>query len=249
MKNVYYSADGYTWVRAPDPPWSERCGHSSVVFDDKMWVLGGAYARSDVWYSADGETWSCATADAAWPGRHEHTTVVLGGKMWVLGGEAGCGGNEGKFNDVWWTEDGVDWVQTIEHASWYPRSGHTSVVFDDRIWVMGGEDERGNDLNDVWCSEPVSCHSADTGRDWAISLSELSRLITLYNARGYRVDSTTKDGYAPYPGPQAGAPHDSDFDPQDWAISIPEISRLVTFYNAGAYAHNPATPDGFEPRP
>lgn len=36
-------------------------------------------------------------------------------------------------------------------------------------------------------------------QDWEVSLSELLRLIQLHNARGYRPDSLSEDGYAPLP--------------------------------------------------
>lgn len=90
-------------------------------------------------------------------------------------------------------------------------------------------------------------HSADTNHDWHISITELSRLITFYNAGALHIDPATPDGYAPGPGAQDGPPHDSDYRPEDWAISIPEVSRLITFYNAGGYAVNPDTQDGFAP--
>ena len=73
--------------------WSGRYGHTSVVFDNKMWVLGGGY-KNDVWYSSDGINWVCATENAGWSPRDDHTSVVFDNKMWVLGG--------GYKNDVWY---------------------------------------------------------------------------------------------------------------------------------------------------
>jgi hypothetical protein len=40
-------------------------------------------------------------------------------------------------------------------------------------------------------------HSADTNKDYKISATELGRVTTLYNAGGYKVDSSTSDGFAP----------------------------------------------------
>lgn len=40
-------------------------------------------------------------------------------------------------------------------------------------------------------------HSADTNKDWQISLTELLRVIELKNASGYKVQAGTEDGFAP----------------------------------------------------
>lgn len=47
-------------------------------------------------------------------------------------------------------------------------------------------------------SETCTPHSSDYApQDWRISLSELLRMIQLYNARGYQAESGTEDGFAP----------------------------------------------------
>jgi hypothetical protein len=39
-------------------------------------------------------------------------------------------------------------------AQWLPRNGHTSVVFQDRMWVIGGWSHfiGGASVNDLWSS-------------------------------------------------------------------------------------------------
>ena len=127
--------------------WSERDRHTSVVFDDKIWVLGGfdGTYKNDVWYSSDGVNWNLATSNAPWSPRFNHTSVVFDGKIWVLGGHDGA-----LRNDVWYSSDGTNWTLVTSNAGWSGRSGHTSVVFDDKIWVLGGHD--GARRNDVWYS-------------------------------------------------------------------------------------------------
>ena len=70
---------------------SRRDGLTSVIFDNKIWVLGGSdwdYDKysNDVWYSLDGLNWICATDSAQWAPRSGHTSVVFNNKMWILGG-------------------------------------------------------------------------------------------------------------------------------------------------------------------
>ena len=57
--------------------------------------------------------------------------------MWLMGGYG--------FNEVWFTEDGISWINTNASGHWSPREMHASTVYNNRIWVMGGDG-----LNDVW---------------------------------------------------------------------------------------------------
>ncbi len=145
---VTNSVAGASWTQTQTTTtWSARSNHSSVVFDDKLWVLGGN-DKNDVWYSEDGSTWTQATSSAAWSARNEHTSVVFDDKLWVLGG----GFYLREKNDVWFSTDGVTWTQATSNADWSVRRWHSSVVFDDKLWVLGGDDG-GSRKNDVWFSE------------------------------------------------------------------------------------------------
>ena len=139
---------GALWVQATaSAAFSGRKWHTSVVFDIKMWVIGGfdGSTKNDVWYSSDGVTWTQATASAAFSARYDHTSVVFDNKMWVIGGYDG-----GNKNDVWYSSDGINWTQATASAAFSGRKWHTSVVFDNKMWVIGGND--GSFKDDVWFS-------------------------------------------------------------------------------------------------
>jgi len=150
--DVWYSSDGVTWTQATaSASFSKRRGHTSVVFDNKMWVIGGRDGSSnlnDVWYSSDGVTWTQATASAPFSGRQGHTSVVFDNKMWVIGGN-GVGSTY--FNDVYSSPDGITWTRVLSdgHTQWSKRYGHQCLVFDSKMWIIGGYGANG-DLNDVW---------------------------------------------------------------------------------------------------
>ena len=133
--------------------WSARSEHTSVVFNNKMWVIGGhsgGSCRNDVWSSSDGKNWTQETANASWSGRCNHTSTVFNNKIWVIGGAD----NSGRLNDVWSSSDGQSWTQEIANAPWRIRAYHTSIVFKNKIWVLGGHDGTisSADSNDVWSS-------------------------------------------------------------------------------------------------
>ena len=163
LKNdVWYSADGVNWTQATAAAaFKARCWHTSTVYDNKMWVIGGyaGYRSNDVWYSTDGVNWNQATDAAAFSGRQSHTSIVYDNKMWVIGGFGLDGVGVSRRNDVWYSTDGVNWLQATSAAAFSARRGHTSVVYDDRMWVIGGEYGVCAVKNDVW-------HSTD-GVNWA----------------------------------------------------------------------------------
>jgi len=149
-----------TWHLATESaPWSARYVHASVVFDDKIWVLGGCGAdatrKNDVWFSEDGINWTCATSSAAWPVRDSFGCVVFDGKIWINGGN----GPGSTYNDVWSTSDGTNWSLVASSVTNSPRYFHGSTVFDNRMWIIGGSYAP----NDVW-------YSTD-GLNWACATS------------------------------------------------------------------------------
>src|SRR5688572_7222748 len=82
------------WIpETSSPAFSSRYRHTSVVFNNRMWVIAGSQIRApygpvnDVWYSTDGVNWSRATGNAGFPARTGHASVVFDGKLWVIGGK------------------------------------------------------------------------------------------------------------------------------------------------------------------
>ncbi len=91
-------------------------------------------------------------------------------------------------------------------------------------------------------------HSADQDGDWRVVLSELLRVIQLYNARAYHCAAGSEDGYNPGTGDQTCLRHASDYgDGGDWRIQISELLRLIQFYNSRAYHVADGTEDGYAP--
>jgi hypothetical protein len=168
--DVWYSADGINWTEAtPAAAWEGRSLHTAVVYDNKMWVIGGGPSLNDVWYSADGISWTQATSAAPWSGRNGHSSVVYDGKMWVIGGYDGSGSppDYGRLNDVWYSSDGTHWTQATSAANWEGRTSHASVVFDDKMWVLGGFPPGGY-TNDIWYSvDGANWTEATSAANWS----------------------------------------------------------------------------------
>jgi hypothetical protein len=172
--DVWRSEDGRHWtlVNPGRPvPWGPRALHYTLVFQDKLWVMGGqtmpafASAREvfyrDIWNSADGVHWERVIPEEPfWPARGMiGGSAVFNDRMWILGGgtyDTPQTRDRRFYNDVWSSADGVHWRGHTARAPWPPRQYHDVAVFDGRLWVLEGYS--GANRNDVW-------HSAD-GVNW-----------------------------------------------------------------------------------
>jgi len=164
---VWSSSDGIDWKQVTSAAgWSPRLAAGLVEHQGRLWMLGGtenyyfgdaASVKNDVWSSADGQTWTQATAKAAWSPRAYHQAVTLNDKMYVLGGGNYVPTYEAR-NDVWSSTDGVSWICETECAPWAPRLWFSAAVYRGRMWVIGGWSKEKDNFGDVW-------HSAN-GRDW-----------------------------------------------------------------------------------
>jgi parallel beta-helix repeat protein len=88
-------------------------------------------------------------------------------------------------------------------------------------------------------------NSADYDGNFVVSLSELIRLVQLYNAGSFGCDEGTEDGFAPNSGIQSCTPHSADYVDQDWSISLSELLRIVQLYSLEGYTVCGESEDGF----
>lgn len=174
--DVWNSADGKSWTyvnRDHDVPWGPRVLHYTVVFQDKIWVLGGQTVPqfaaadesfyNDAWTTTDGIQWQRVEPQGVcWSKRGMiGGSAVFRDRIWILGGgtyDTPKIPTRQFHNDVWSSVDGVHWERAIEHAPWAPRQYHDVAVWDNRLWVMEGYLQEGGNRKDVW-------HSAD-GKAW-----------------------------------------------------------------------------------
>jgi hypothetical protein len=150
--DAWSSTNGKTWKQeATDIGLSARHSLSAVVFKGKIWVMAGNRGTGrDIYSSTNGKTWKEETANAAFPDRNDHSSVVANNKIWVIGGTYFDSSFNNKYrNDVWNSSNGSTWTDATGSSSFTARAGHTSVVFDNKIWMIGGS-QSGNYFNDVW---------------------------------------------------------------------------------------------------
>ena len=174
---------------------SPRKGHQLTSFNvdtetpyctgNSLWLIGGkqtfnresAYYRfgymNDIWCSEDGESWTKIIQDptaSMFSDRSDHQVVTFKGKLWLIGGvrvKLSFPFRAEYLNDIWQSENGAYWNQvTVNGGHFSGRMGHQLVVFDDRLWLIGGysDDNQGTRtyFNDVWSSTDGSTWIKET---------------------------------------------------------------------------------------
>ncbi len=158
--DVWSSKDGNSWKLVkrnsfankdfnPNSDWEGRHTAGYVVFDGKMWIVGGDLSQNHyqfgVWNSTNGKDWVRVNKDkpVPWGPRVLHITATFKDKIWVIGGQTlpqFAESEEKLFNDIWNSSDGITWTKVeIAGDQFKPRGAICgSVVFKDRLWIIGG---------------------------------------------------------------------------------------------------------------
>ena len=144
---VWSSPTGADWqLASATVPWGEIVPESGVVFANRLWIA--ETERSYGWHvrtlgsSADGLQW-VAASPPPWAWRFGFGAAVHGGALWILGGRRQVSRDEWYLlGDVWCSPDGVRWIEVSRLAPWGRRAGMAAVSFGDRLWILGGYDDR-----------------------------------------------------------------------------------------------------------
>ncbi len=249
--DVWYSPDGSSWSQATsNAAWPARHVHSSVTLVGKMWILGGISdpVESDVWYSSDGSSWSQATSNASWDGRFDFASIAYSNKMWIMGGRTSSW-VVNDLSDVWYSSYGSSWTQATSDASWPARSRHTSVTYNGKMWVLGGENDDTR-FNDIWySSDGSSWTKATSSADWSARSRPTSVVYDnkIWVIGGY--DGALKNDvwwWAPYRESGAYVSSDHDTGTSDTVISKVSWNASGSDLSVQVAAGNSPNPSNWE---
>lgn len=130
---------------------SPRDSMAAVEFAHYLWILGGFTPErtNEVWYSADGLTWSQA-AQPPWSPRNLAGAATLNGRMFLLGGYGRDGDQQPTyFNDVYASVDGQSWELVTADAPWGPRAAFGLATHEGFLYLVAGNGPQGP-YRDVW---------------------------------------------------------------------------------------------------
>lgn len=140
--------------------WQPRDSAGEFVFQNKLWILGGwktdpAELLRDVWNSADGVKWNLVQPKLPFHYTDLPMSIIFKNKIWVMGGTTLSDPIKITTNDIWNSDDGINWNKAEKSAAWSPRTGTPIVEFNGRLWIFGGLEWIGDKQtfkNDVWSS-------------------------------------------------------------------------------------------------
>ncbi len=155
---IWSSTNGVDWVQETDSaPYSSRFGFEAIVFDDKIFMIGGALSttfetQADVWYSTNGKNWTQTQQPViSFSARVHFKSTVFNGKIWLTGGFLQNALKEINYTDFWSSSDGIRWKRETADAGYEARSSSTLVSNQEYMLLIGGRDATTTDrLNDVW---------------------------------------------------------------------------------------------------
>lgn len=177
FNDVWRSADGITWTKLPNNSYGIRSEHAAVVTPDgAIMVQGGTNGvifepepgttipQLDwqfVWTSSDGSTWTkkrdTDQLEDRYLWRAAHEMVYYDGRIWTLPGKTTSKNHYGFTSENYyatWTLDNNDnWALDSKGTAIDARHSYAAVVFQDKIWVLGGFTNRNGQANDVWSGE------------------------------------------------------------------------------------------------
>ena len=195
----------------------------------------------------------------------------VGGESWTFASSSGAqifpGGDASMFAD--WSIGGVPtspitFNYTLNVPSAATGDHELAAWLVARVGTLALDDMVTPDP--LVLTEAATFHSADIDGDFRLSLSELLRVIELYNTRfgttrtgRYRVAAGTEDGFASDNtggGPVVLTRYHSADSNRDGLMSLSELLRVIELYNTragttrtGAYHPATGTEDGFASGP
>jgi len=160
--DIWSSEDGENWTLAlTRAPFSKRSFLKSIVFKDKLWVIGG-FARglgskNDVWSSENGIDWDLEIEEANFPPLQNFELLSFKDRLWIIGGQ-----NQFTLqNKVWSSANGINWVEEVVTTPFASRTT-AGEVFNNKLWIVSGFQVTSPNFSDVW--------SSNNGIDWTLEI-------------------------------------------------------------------------------
>jgi leucine-zipper-like transcriptional regulator 1 len=132
--------------------------HQSVVFDNKIWVIGGVTKNTsgqevytnEIYSSTDGVNFT-NHGNGPFGKRGYHQVFVFNNKIWLIGGfNIAAGNTEIVYEDIWNSTDGINWTLVSSEGDLGPIASHKIVTLNNKLYCIGGIDASYNMGVEVW---------------------------------------------------------------------------------------------------
>jgi hypothetical protein len=122
-------------------PWEGRDSQSVFVFKDKIWLIGGVSGNDHIYNKRIIDIIADKIRDFK-----KGENNIIHSPYYTKYNESP------HFNDIWSSEDGVNWTN-MGNTPWIGRRSMSIVLFKDKLWAMAGFNPSEGCKNDIWSSE------------------------------------------------------------------------------------------------
>ncbi|MFK7947961.1 MAG: hypothetical protein AB8G11_10240 [Saprospiraceae bacterium] len=176
--DVWRSTDGITWENIGITDFGIRSEHAIAVSPDgTIYIQGGHHGvifdandstgtkpipdYANVWQSTDGATWT-NSADSTilktgFFNRTGHEMVFYGDKIWTLPGKTNSLNHYSFTNPnhygTWTLDMNGNFEIDARGITIDARHSYAAIVWQNRIWILGGNTNRNGQDNDVWAGD------------------------------------------------------------------------------------------------
>jgi len=160
LTDVWSSPDGKTWTLETAAAFQNgRCAFGMVTYGDSAWVLGGLVGGdeskgkpvNEVWYSANGISWSILSSGITWKARSYPVAGALSNGIYL------SGGLDAERNGIYdMHRMSADKKWTIQKGFQFKDIRNTAgVEYQDALWFIGGALLGGQSPNqNTWAYAP-----------------------------------------------------------------------------------------------
>ncbi len=166
LDDCWSSSDGVSWsLKSQIVSFYPRKNCHSAVLNGKLWVWGGfgqsptgqTIALNDIWNTGNGDIWILNSTSLPFSPRGAMAGAFFADRIWLLGGSESLSNTAQFRNDVWSSNDGINWYQVTENNSgsltqFSPRILSKAVGTTEKL-VIGGGERTSSLTNEVWSSQ------------------------------------------------------------------------------------------------
>ncbi|MEO9893626.1 kelch repeat-containing protein [Aurantibacter sp.] len=152
FNDVWRSTDGVNWTQIFDKSYGPNAviQHATTVISNNLVVVGGNFwgGGKSLNYSNNGYDWNSSKISPEFLG---HQIITEENLLWVTAGKRITGSYPHlTANEIWYSSDAINWLKANLSAEFPARKEHTSVFYNNKLWIICGNDSENNDLADIW---------------------------------------------------------------------------------------------------
>jgi hypothetical protein len=144
--------------------------------------------------------WTLVKKQAVFAPRDGAGALTFNNRMWLLGGwNPGDAVHFPKIanSEVWKSADGANWTLVTRQAAWEGRHTAGYVVFNNKMWIVGGDPIQGHYQPDVWnTSDGVNWTRVAASTPWG---GRCLHYTVVHNSKIWVMGGQTLPEFAPGP--------------------------------------------------